>query len=108
MRYALVDAAGDEKTLTLDELRAYDQNLFEVVTAAMARGVPGSWAPQPTGSSTASPRAGSVIERRPGGAFIDASLDRSTRPSATGASPGDMSAERGALGLPRAGLPPRD
>jgi hypothetical protein len=43
MRYALVDAVGEAKTLTLDELRAYDPNLFEVVKSATARrGFPGA------------------------------------------------------------------
>jgi hypothetical protein len=37
MRYALLDSAGVSKSLTLDELQAYDPNLFEFVKTAMAR-----------------------------------------------------------------------
>jgi hypothetical protein len=93
MRYALVDAAGEEKNLTLDQLRAYDPNLFEVVTAAMARRAAGSQVPE-----SASVVAGE--RRRPGGeAFVDASLDRAVRPNAAASS--EVRAERGLLGLPR-------
>jgi hypothetical protein len=109
MHYALVDASGDAKTLSLDQLRAHDQNLFEVVTAAMARGVSGSAGTLDAkkgaaGSSSAMQRSG--LERRsPRGAFIDARLDHSLRPKSSD----DIRAERGALGLPRGtGVPPRD
>lgn len=37
LRYSLVDAVGVTKSLTLDQLRAYDANLFEFVKSATAR-----------------------------------------------------------------------
>jgi hypothetical protein len=85
MRYALVDADGETKSLTLDELRAYDSNLFEVVKSATAR----------RGSA--------------GAPFVDARVDRPASSNAPGAPPAviPVRADRNG-GRFGAGMPLRD
>jgi hypothetical protein len=89
MRYALLDAAGTTKNLTLDQLRAYDPNLFEFVKTAMAR----------------------RLAHPSGNGLIDARIEPAIRWAgrAGGAEAAPSGADRKVLGLtPAPGLAPRD
>jgi hypothetical protein len=112
LRYSLVDAVGVAKSLTLDELRAYDANLFEFVKSATARSAPSTAAAR--GSAIAPhPTAVSCTPGDPcrGATFIDARVDRPPSTSVPGlpefAVP--IGADRGPAGAVRAlGMPRRE
>jgi hypothetical protein len=67
VRYSLLDAEGKRRDgLTLEQLDAYDHNLFEVVKFAMAKGPPQSRA------GTHAPALDARITPRPAAADINA------------------------------------
>jgi hypothetical protein len=112
LRYSLVDAVGVAKSFTLDELRAYDANLFEFVRSATAGSA--SSAAAARGSAIA-PRdtAGSCAPGDPcrGAAFIDARVVPPPRESTPGLRPSavPIGADRGPADATRAlGMPRRD
>jgi hypothetical protein len=84
LRYALVDALGVTQNLTLDELRAYDANLFEFVQSATARTAAslattrGS-ASAPRASVAQPPGACSPGDPCRGSSFIDARVEPPAR-----------------------------
>jgi hypothetical protein len=83
LRYSLVDAAGETKRLTLDQLRAYDPNLFEFVKTAMARG----------------PVAAPHVGHPSAGMFVDARVEPAMRPEASEESGTPINADRKVFGL---------
>jgi hypothetical protein len=76
LRYSLVDDVGVAKSLTLDELRAYDANLFEVVRSATARSAPSIAAARGSGLAPRPPAvACNPGDLCRGAAFIDARVE---------------------------------
>jgi hypothetical protein len=112
LRYSLVDAVGVAKSLTLDELRAYDANLFEFVKSATARSAPSIAAARGWGIAPR-PAAVSCTPGDPcrGAAFIDARVEPPPRASIPGlpAFAVPIGADHGPAGAARAlGTPRRD
>jgi hypothetical protein len=111
LRYSLVDAVGVAKSFTLDELRAYDANLFEFVKSATAGSASVAAA---RGSATAPhPTAGSCTAGGPcrGAAFLDARVEPLPNERIPGlpASAVPIGADRGPAGTVRTlGMPRRD
>jgi hypothetical protein len=112
LRYSLVDAMGVAKSLTLDELRAYDANLFEFVKSATAGSAP-SMAAARGSNGALHPATGSCPPGDPcrGPAFIDARVEPPRSPGIPGlpAFAVPIGVERSPAGAVRAlGMPRRD